>query len=119
MSPKNVLPVHYGNGQAASGTKKLPSTRHSILITISVFLLLWHFTFREQEHGTLDLLKEFTGQTTPANGPILLIKARKGAVASQNKLCSEIGVDVLKGGGNAVDAAVSAVLCIGVVGMYS
>ncbi len=118
MSPKNVLPVHDGDNLAAPGTKKLPST-HSILIMVSiVFLLLWHFTF--PEHGILDLLSnEFTRQTVPSNNPILLIKARKGAVASQNKLCSEIGVNMLKGGGNAVDAAVGAVLCIGVVSMYS
>jgi gamma-glutamyltranspeptidase/glutathione hydrolase/leukotriene-C4 hydrolase len=118
MSPKDVLPVHDGHRLAAPGTKKLPST-HSILISVSlILLLLRHFT--SPDHGILDLLSnELTRQTAPSNNPILLIKARKGAVASQNKFCSEIGVNVLKGGGNAVDAAVSAVLCIGVVGMYS
>ena len=29
---------------------------------------------------------------------------RIGAVASENKICSQIGIDLLKGGGNAVDA---------------
>ena len=29
---------------------------------------------------------------------------RLGAVASENKVCSQIGIDLLKAGGNAVDA---------------
>lgn len=51
--------------------------------------------------------------------PAYLIKASRGAVASENELCSGIGVDTLKAGGNAVDAAVSTTLCIGVVNMFS
>ncbi|KAI0355646.1 gamma-glutamyltranspeptidase [Trametes cingulata] len=51
--------------------------------------------------------------------PAYLIRATNGAVASENELCSEIGVDVMKEGGNAVDAAVSTTLCIGVVNMFS
>ncbi|KAL2058586.1 hypothetical protein ABVK25_001314 [Lepraria finkii] len=39
---------------------------------------------------------------------------RRGAVASENKLCSQIGIDLLKAGGNAADALVGTVLCIGV-----
>lgn len=31
-------------------------------------------------------------------------KNRRGAVASENKLCSQIGIDLLKAGGNAADA---------------
>ncbi|KAI8972210.1 gamma-glutamyltranspeptidase [Trametes punicea] len=51
--------------------------------------------------------------------PAYLIRATNGAVASENELCSKIGIDVLKDGGNAVDAAVSTTLCIGVVNMFS
>ncbi|TVY92701.1 Glutathione hydrolase proenzyme [Lachnellula willkommii] len=41
-----------------------------------------------------------------------------GAVASESKVCSQIGIDVLKDGGNAADALVSLQFCTGVVGMY-
>ncbi len=53
------------------------------------------------------------------NNPAYLVRAAHGAVASENVLCSEIGVDTLKAGGNAVDAIVSTTLCIGVANMFS
>lgn len=51
--------------------------------------------------------------------PAYLVKAKHGAVASENELCSQVGVRTLKKGGNAVDAAVSTTLCTGVVNMFS
>ncbi len=41
-----------------------------------------------------------------------------GAVASESAVCSDIGIDVLKKGGNAADALVATQFCIGVIGMY-
>jgi gamma-glutamyltranspeptidase/glutathione hydrolase len=41
-----------------------------------------------------------------------------GAVASESEICSHIGIDLLKKGGNAADALVGTVFCVGVVGMY-
>ncbi|KAF9361700.1 hypothetical protein BGX26_000055 [Mortierella sp. AD094] len=52
------------------------------------------------------------------NTPVL-IKAKHGAVAAEEIHCSEIGVDVLKEGGNAVDAAIASCLCIGTVNSFS
>lgn len=41
-----------------------------------------------------------------------------GAVASSSNICSSIGTRLLQDGGNAVDATVGTVLCVGVVSMY-
>jgi gamma-glutamyltranspeptidase/glutathione hydrolase len=41
-----------------------------------------------------------------------------GAVASESTICSQIGVDILRAGGNAADAMVASTLCTGVIGMY-
>ncbi|KAI1359598.1 gamma-glutamyltranspeptidase [Xylaria arbuscula] len=42
----------------------------------------------------------------------------RGAVASESKVCSQIGIDLLARGGNAVDAFIGTQLCVGVIGMY-
>lgn len=60
-----------------------------------------------------------SGQIPFKRNPSFLIRARNGAVASENKRCSDIGVDVLKDGGNAVDAAIASAFCVGVVNMFS
>lgn len=41
-----------------------------------------------------------------------------GAVASESSVCSNIGIHLLKQGGNAADALAGTVFCIGVIGMY-
>lgn len=43
---------------------------------------------------------------------------RLGAVASESSICSNIGIDMLKSGGNAADSLVATVFCVGVIGMY-
>ncbi|KAK6064206.1 gamma-glutamyltranspeptidase [Seiridium cupressi] len=40
-----------------------------------------------------------------------------GAVASEKSVCSQIGIQLLKDGGNAADALVGTVFCVGVIGM--
>ncbi|KAJ3989135.1 gamma-glutamyltranspeptidase [Lentinula detonsa] len=51
--------------------------------------------------------------------PSYLIEAQNGAVASENVRCSEMGVQIMKKGGNAIDAAIASCMCIGVVNMFS
>ncbi len=51
-------------------------------------------------------------QTSSADG------AKLGAVASENAICTDIGTGLLRAGGNAADALVATVFCVGVTGMY-
>ncbi|KAG1896324.1 nucleophile aminohydrolase [Suillus fuscotomentosus] len=81
------------------------------LLAICLAMLLLQ---RYQPHPHLP-----TQSCTQTRNPAYLIEAEHGAVASENKRCSDIGVTVLKEGGNAVDAAISAVFCVGVVNMFS
>ncbi|OOF93842.1 hypothetical protein ASPCADRAFT_209081 [Aspergillus carbonarius ITEM 5010] len=43
---------------------------------------------------------------------------KRGAVASESAICSRHGTDIITMGGNAADAMVATMLCVGVVGMY-
>ncbi len=42
-----------------------------------------------------------------------------GVVASENKICSDIGVDIMKNGGSAVDSAIASCLCLGTVNFFA
>ena len=46
------------------------------------------------------------------------VQDKLGAVASESSVCSQIGVGLIKEGGNAADALVGTVFCVGVIGMY-
>ena len=54
----------------------------------------------------------------PTGSPPKLEAGHLGAVASESEICSHIGIELLKQGGNAADALVGTVACVGVVGMY-
>ncbi|ORY59961.1 gamma-glutamyltranspeptidase [Pseudomassariella vexata] len=58
-----------------------------------------------------------SGGHVPDQQP-LSVSGRHGAVACESKICSQIGIDLLARGGNAVDAYVGTQLCVGVTGMH-
>ena len=49
----------------------------------------------------------------------VLVHAKHGAVATELDTCSNIGVNILREGGNAVDAAIASGICIGSINMFS
>ncbi|KAN0129765.1 Gamma-glutamyltranspeptidase [Lactarius tabidus] len=61
----------------------------------------------------------WAGPSPAHRNPAYLIEAEHGAVASEDSLCSNLGVQILKDGGNAVDSAVGTTFCLGVVNMFS
>ncbi|KAF6828294.1 gamma-glutamyltranspeptidase [Colletotrichum plurivorum] len=50
--------------------------------------------------------------------PSQLDVPKLGAVASETDVCSQVGIDILKKGGNAADSMVATVFCVGTIGMY-
>lgn len=94
---------------------RVPNLRKRVILIISslcLFLVLLHTT-------SLSCLSPSPSPTPILRNPAYLITADHGAVAAENKRCSDIGVDVLREGGSAVDAAISASFCVGVVNMFS
>ncbi|PPQ67291.1 hypothetical protein CVT25_005875 [Psilocybe cyanescens] len=115
--PQN-LPFSCSTKPSRSIRKKfrlLPST-WTVLSTTLIFGFLIVYAHSRDYFALLVLDSAIPGKV---RNPAYLIQAHHGAVASENKRCSDIGVDILKDGGNAVDAAIAATFCIGVVNMFS
>ncbi|GAA6015516.1 hypothetical protein JCM11491_004379 [Sporobolomyces phaffii] len=74
------------------------------------------------DDGDVNDTPDFTRLPPPKAGlrnPNYLVNGWNGAVASEEARCSQIGVDVLRDNGTAVDSAIATALCIGVVNSFS
>ncbi|TFK74043.1 gamma-glutamyltranspeptidase [Pluteus cervinus] len=110
----SILPLYDGRADLVANIPvRVPKLRTAAWAAFVLYGLLWL-----NARGLLHYPNSPEVQATARN-PAYLIKAKHGAVASENKRCSEIGVNTLKKGGNAVDAAVAATFCTGVVNMFS
>ncbi|KAK6532541.1 hypothetical protein TWF281_006728 [Arthrobotrys megalospora] len=59
-----------------------------------------------------------TVQSLPTLRGRQLQQDHNGAVASETDVCSQVGIDLMKKGGNAADAMVGTVICVGTIAMY-
>jgi gamma-glutamyltranspeptidase/glutathione hydrolase/leukotriene-C4 hydrolase len=117
-SARLKLPLYTDGGTIVlSQAKRLNSRWKPFLLgSITTCLLFFFHSNYTQHYNTFyDVLNWRKGRRNPA----YLIEAKHGAVAAENKRCSDIGVSIMKDGGNAVDAAVGAAFCTGVVNMFS
>ncbi|KAH9485370.1 Glutathione hydrolase proenzyme 1 [Psilocybe cubensis] len=123
--PLDGGPTKFENLPLNCSTKPLRLTRRrSRLALLTKFLtnatLVFVFVLTiVHRHVLLAVLRFDSPPSAQIRNPAYLIRADHGAVASENQRCSDIGVDVLKEGGNAVDAAIAATFCTGVVNMFS
>ncbi|EJW03820.1 gamma-glutamyltransferase [Edhazardia aedis USNM 41457] len=60
-----------------------------------------------------------SGMLVFPNGKITGTCFQHGAISTEVPLCSKIGSDIMKIGGNAVDAAVASTLCVGIINAFS
>lgn len=85
----------------------------------TLFLLTWLLptssSLFSPPQSPLDILGKNPHHSPPVVGNEEPHQDRLGAVASENRVCSQIGIDILKLGGNAADALIGTVFCIGVV----
>jgi gamma-glutamyltranspeptidase/glutathione hydrolase/leukotriene-C4 hydrolase len=126
--PVQLNPIHLGDGgdEAKVGTfemshhatsvsvlfKKYFVAVIAILTTLVILSLLLGGEFQTAPHNTGDT-------TTTANWADFHAYGSKGAVASDSATCSDMGLEILKKGGNAVDASITTALCLGVVSPLS
>lgn len=119
MDPKHTLfPNHQEKRTSISeGRRRRSLFWEALLILFLLIATLTPFGPRQFFFGLLS--KAADDVSYSLRNPAYPIEVEHGAVASESELCSKIGVEILKEGGNAVDATVATTFCIGVVNMFS
>ncbi|KLU93155.1 gamma-glutamyltransferase, partial [Magnaporthiopsis poae ATCC 64411] len=103
--PRNSGPAHSENPTLTN--RIIASRKRQLLLPLLAASHSWHHASAFPTYS----YQEPIARTQHSSGS-------KGAVASESAICSQIGIDLMRRGGNAADAMVGTNLCIGVVSMY-
>ncbi|KAL0480377.1 glutathione hydrolase, partial [Acrasis kona] len=113
-SPDTDIEDNLESGSSQNTTKQLYNNNYILLICAAILCLFI---------GVISTIIVLVSESPIVpNFPaqyVTLVKGSKGAVAADNPTCSQVGVDILKKGGNAVDSIVATCLCIGVMNPWS
>ena len=97
-------------------TKNPKATRVWVAVVLSIIFLV-AIVLTAIIVLAVELTKD-DSQDVP-DSKFVVARGSAGAVATDDQRCSQAGLDVLKNGGNAVDAAVASLLCLGVVNFHT
>ena len=87
-----------------------------IIVTFLVIANLLPFTLEDESNEPL--LASFTTLNV-TDDAVKYDTYEKAAIATDSEICSKVGKDILMQGGSAVDGAIAAIICLGVIQIHS
>lgn len=113
--------VHFNADDPATIRAKRRRRIFLFLATVSIVIVLGVivtvaivYGYRIRRWRSRDESPDYTKLPPPQAGlrnPSYLVRGTHGAVATETETCSQIGLDILKDGGKATDAAIGSALC--------